>query len=339
MAFGLRHAAREMRREAQELFLGATRSAAARRHARRGDGERAILSQAQAIRFARPYRESMASYRRLNALLARFGDCGAGFSLDARSPERFVAFIGYSRSGHSLVGSLIDAHPDATIAHELHALKHLSQDHEFDEVVRALRQNSRIFQVMGRSYTGYDYVVPDQWQGASRRLRVIGDKKGNGSARLLRRDPQALSRILAKTDVPVSFIHVIRNPYDNIATKALRTGRSLEQAASVYFANAQAIADLKASGTATVHDVHLDTLIDDPKTVLRRLVGDLGLDPEEPGYLDACAGLLFASPSRSRDRVDWPRELIGHLDKQLASFSFLKDYAGGFDARANISAK
>jgi hypothetical protein len=326
-----------MQRETQELLLGTARSAAAQRQAWRGDGERAILSQAQAIRFARPYRESMRSYRQLDALLGRFGDCGTGFSLDPKTPGRFVAFVGYSRSGHSLVGSLLDAHPDATIAHELHALKHLAQDHAFHEVVRALRQNSRIFQVMGRSYTGYDYVVPGQWQGASRQLRVIGDKKGNGSARLLRRDPQALDRILAKTDVPVSFIHVIRNPYDNIATKALRTGRSLDEAAKVYFANAQAIADLKATGSATVHDVHLDTLIADPRTVLRRLVGDLGLDPEEPGYLDACAGLLFASPSRSRDRVTWRRELIEHLDGQLASFSFLKNYAGGFDAEARMS--
>ena len=34
----------------------------------------------------------------------------------------FCLFIGYPRSGHSLLGSLLDAHPDIAIAHEVNAL-------------------------------------------------------------------------------------------------------------------------------------------------------------------------------------------------------------------------
>jgi hypothetical protein len=34
----------------------------------------------------------------------------------------FCLFIGYPRSGHSLVGSLLDAHPDIAIAHEVNVL-------------------------------------------------------------------------------------------------------------------------------------------------------------------------------------------------------------------------
>jgi hypothetical protein len=33
--------------------------------------------------------------------------------------ERFALFVGYPRSGHSLIGSLLNAHPDMVIAHEL----------------------------------------------------------------------------------------------------------------------------------------------------------------------------------------------------------------------------
>jgi hypothetical protein len=33
--------------------------------------------------------------------------------------ERFALFIGYPRSGHSLIGSMLNAHPDMVIAHEL----------------------------------------------------------------------------------------------------------------------------------------------------------------------------------------------------------------------------
>lgn len=334
MALGFRHGLREARREGHEIGFGLGREAAARWHRLRGAGEAALLSRAQAIRFTRFARESLASYRRLDALIQRYGDAETGFDVPAATPERFVGFIGNSRSGHSLVGSLIDAHPDAEVAHELHALKHLAAGAGFAAVVRALRQNARIFQVMGRSYTGYDYVVPGQWQGACRRLAVVGDKKGNGSARLLRRDPGALARVLARVPVPLTFVHVIRNPYDNIATKALRTGRTLESASAIYFANAAKIAELKDHPRVAVHDVHLETLIAQPRPTLRALAAALALDPDVPGYLDACAEILFTSPARSRDKVSWPTGLIADIDARLAGLPFLSGYAGSFRAAA-----
>ena len=38
--------------------------------------------------------------------------------------EKFVLFIGYPRSGHSIVGSLMDAHPHVVIANEFLLLKY-----------------------------------------------------------------------------------------------------------------------------------------------------------------------------------------------------------------------
>lgn len=324
----LRHAAAEVRREAREVAIGLGRESSARAQALAGDGERAILSQAQAIRFSRAHRESLAAYQRLDRLLARFGAFDTGLDPAPGRPERFVVFMGYSRSGHSLVGSLLDAHPDAVIAHELHALKHVARGRAFDSVTRALRQNARIFQLTGRRYTGYDYVVPDQWQGMTRRLTVVGDKKGNGSARLLRRDPDALRRILDRVPVPLHAIHVVRNPYDNIATKALRTGRRLADAAETYFANAETIADLRTRNDIAVHDLHLDDLIARPRSVLADLLRALDLDPDVPGYFDACAEILFTTPNRTRDRVTWPEPLIQRIERRLALLPFTQRYAG-----------
>jgi hypothetical protein len=39
-----------------------------------------------------------------------------------RDITAYVTSVGYPRSGHSLVGSLINAHPEALIAHELDAI-------------------------------------------------------------------------------------------------------------------------------------------------------------------------------------------------------------------------
>ena len=332
MSVGLTHIFRELRREGSELAFGSARWAASHWQTARGQGERALLSQAQRIRFTRHERESIAAYRHLDDLIRRYGDAGTGFDVPEESPARFVAFVGYSRSGHSLVGSLLDAHPDAVVAHELHALKHLAAGQNFDTVLHAIRQNARVFQIMGRSYTGYDYAIPGQWQGTCRQPLIVGDKKGNGSTRFLRRHPEALDRILARVPVPVSLIHVIRNPYDNIATKALRTGRHPREAAAIYFANARKIAELKACESLHIHDVDLDSLIADPRSVLRDLVKALGLNPMEPGYLDACAEILFKSPSRTRDRIKWPGGLIHSIDERLTEINFLAHYAGQFDS-------
>jgi len=288
-----------------------------------GHSGRAVTLQAARIRRFERDRECPAAYHRLDRLLARHGAGDSELDVASARPERFVCFVGYSRSGHSLVGSLIDAHPDAEIAHELHALKHLAAGVDFDAVLRAARQNARIFHITGRTYTGYDYVVPGQYQGSCRRPVVAGDKKGNGTARLLRRDPDLLARLESRLPVPLHFIHVVRNPYDCIASKALRTGDALENAAARYLANARLIAELRARRPARIHDVHLDQLLAAPQRELSALLMALGLDPEVPDYLDACAGILFACPRRTRDRVAWPARLVDRIEAGLAEISTL----------------
>jgi len=56
-------------------------------------------------------------------LRATWKSIGSGDTCDRL--EGYCMFIGYSRSGHTLVGSLLDAHPEMVIAHELDALKYI----------------------------------------------------------------------------------------------------------------------------------------------------------------------------------------------------------------------
>ena len=41
--------------------------------------------------------------------------------------EKYCMFVGYPKSEHSLVGSLLDAHPNIVIAHELDALRYINR--------------------------------------------------------------------------------------------------------------------------------------------------------------------------------------------------------------------
>ncbi|MCI0710673.1 MAG: hypothetical protein L0154_10980, partial [Chloroflexi bacterium] len=134
----------------------------------------------------------------------------------------FVIFIGYPRSGHSLVGSLLDAHPNAIISHELHALKRLHRGYSQEQLFYLIYQNSRDNARKGREETGYSYLVPGQWQGKYTQLKIIGDKKGGKTAELLAAYPQMLNELFRTIKHPIKFIHVLRNPFDNITSMILR---------------------------------------------------------------------------------------------------------------------
>ena len=123
---------------AHDVIHWARHTAERRRHLTSGDVERALHAEAKLVREVQFARESMGTYARIEGLMAKHGPSLSGLAPDDQTPERMVMFVGQSRSGHSLVGSLIDAHPEAVVAHEIHALKHLLQGRSFAEVVRAI---------------------------------------------------------------------------------------------------------------------------------------------------------------------------------------------------------
>src|SRR5437016_14440476 len=84
---------------------------------------------------------------------------------DLATVERFCLFVGYPRSGHSLVGALLNAHRHAVVAHELDVMRYVTGGYSREEIYRLLLWKDGRFQSKGRSHNGYDYTVPGQWQG------------------------------------------------------------------------------------------------------------------------------------------------------------------------------
>lgn len=245
--------------------------------------------------------------------------------------QTYCMFVGYPRSGHSIVGSLLDAHPEAVIAHEASALQHLRLGFDRGRLFYALLANSERHAATQRRSGAYVYAVPGQWQGRVRHLRVIGDKKGQGANLRLHRSPGLLDRLRRTVGVPVRIVHVVRNPFDNIATMARRAAAEgqapdLERAAAQYL-------HLCASAHATRQRVAPEEWIElrhedfvaRPAEELGALCEALGLAPE-PGYLAACAGIVYDSPHRSRHRVPWPDRLRAEVQDRIAAYDFLQGY-------------
>jgi hypothetical protein len=240
--------------------------------------------------------------------------------------ETYCMFIGYPRSGHSLVGSLLDAHPDMVIAHELDVLGFVQSGFRRGQIYALILNNSREIAAKGRVQTGYSYHVPNQWQGRFRTLQVVGDKRGRGSMVRLQRRPDLLSKLQRVVRDPVRFVHVMRNPYDNISTMSKRRDWTLEQAADIYFSLVETVAEIKrVAGDSHVIDVRHEAVIADPKSSLKELCGFLGVTPTDD-YLEDCAGIIYSSAHRSRFETPWTPQLKDAVQERIDRVPFLEGY-------------
>ena len=236
-----------------------------------------------------------------------------------------VLFIGHGRSGSSLVGSLLNAHRHALIAHELNELHFIKRNFTGAQLNWLLYAQDRAFEKAGREWTGYNYRVEGQWQGKFERIHVIGDKHAGGATRLIGQRPELLDRLRRTVGVPVKFVHVVRHPLDNIATLHRRQDLSLEAAVKQYFDQATINERLVGESPRDSLTVHLEDVIGRPRVQMTRLCEFLGLDTPAD-FLDACAGAVFAEPRRTRDLIEWPRELVADILQQCRELPFLHRY-------------
>jgi len=245
--------------------------------------------------------------------------------------ETYCMFIGYPRSGHTLVGSLLNAHPEALISHELDALSLLREGGDRDALFRAIVEADRSFAERERHHTDYDYNVPGSWHGRWERLRVIGDKKGGRSSWWLHDEPELLDRLYEVVSLPVRFIHVSRSPWDNIAT-ITRRGHTHEDAISWYFDTCEAVVGIRSRiPSAHVFDLRHEDLIADPAGEMQRLAAFLGLDAPAP-WIQACAARVNPAPNRSRHELTWSDPQIERVSRAVRRFPWFRPEDAEYDA-------
>jgi hypothetical protein len=243
------------------------------------------------------------------------------------SVETYVMFVGYPRSGHSLIGALLNAHRSMLISHELDALKYLRRGASRQQLCTMIWWRNREFVNAGYRWSGYDYEVPGQWQDSCESVRVIGDKKGGRSALRLCQRPELLARLRETIELPIRVIHVMRDPFDNIATIAARDRTGIAQATERYRRHCQGV-EVARQRTKPEEFLELryEDFVADVKARLNDLCGFVGQASSED-YLDACASRVFASASRTRDTVAWTATEREGVERVITEFPFLHGYA------------
>ena len=247
--------------------------------------------------------------------------------------ESFCFFIGYARSGHTLVGSLLDAHPEAVIAHELDAVNCVRHHLTRGQLFALLLERDLKFGSMGWTWSGYQYEVPGQYQGRYERIRVIGDKRGDHAAHEIARWPDVLDRIRRVVKVPIRVIHVTRNPFDNVATASRKNGyrpssiSNVTKAVDWYERSCKSVAQVRAMlDPSELLDIRYESFITEPAASLAEVCRFVGLEPG-PAYLEACAGVIWPSPSRTRDGVEWTDEERRGVERIIDRYDVLSSYS------------
>lgn len=247
--------------------------------------------------------------------------------------RHYCLFLGHARSGGSLLGALLDAHPNAVIADEVDIFRYIEAGFEREQVFHLLlerseRQANKGHVKAGRDAKQYSYHVPGAWQGRYEQLLVIGNRKAGITTQRLGSDPRALERLQTMLgEIRVKLIVSVRNPYDTISTMSIRSGRELESGLAQYFANCATIQALEHTiAPENLLALRHEDLLLDPDAQLQQMCRFLEL-PAPKSYLHACSAILYKSPAASRKKVAWSAEMIQKVQVQIEQFGFLEGYS------------
>lgn len=277
----------------------------------------------------------------------------------------FVFFIGYPRSGHSIVASCLDAHPDAVVAHEFSLFAKLLQPKLLEQLKNrtvlysSLYQNSlrqsqtgwRSGQASHKGLKGYTLKInsSESWQGKVRHLTVIGDKSGGLTSHTYRDSPKqfmsAYKELSKIVRVPIKVLHVVRNPFDIVATKLLyrlsdikgRRGnfshrdpvtqmRSVMQAIKALESEAKAVREMVEKRKLDTLEIHNEEFISDTKGTMQKICQFLGLECSD-AYLKMCDDAAYDEPSRTRSAVIWNQASRSYVEDLIKQYPFFSKYS------------
>jgi hypothetical protein len=245
--------------------------------------------------------------------------------------QTFVFFIGHNKSGTSMIGSLLDAHPNAIVADEVGAIHYFSRGFNLDQVFHLLLRGSRRELMKGRvtarRLTPYSYLVPGQWQGRYQVLNVVGDGRAGSTTNLLSSQPQLLNQLSNLKNAPkIRIIQSIRNPYDVISVMMTRGNRSFENSISHFFNNCDVLVKLRSQlDGSSLFPLYYEKFVQSPGEQLIALIEFLGLDQDET-YIESCLSIIHKTPVIHRHMVDWNDVLIDSVKQRIKNYDFLEGY-------------
>ncbi len=284
-------------------------------------------------------RVSVLILNRIKLLFSYFKSFILGFlnKRKYRYVKEFCLFIGYPRSGHTMIASLLNAHPNIMIALEWGTFNYLNFGFRRNQILYCIIRNSwRYTRYLNNCWTGYSYNVPDSWQGKYSRLLVVGDKFGGRTTLMLEQSSEFLDMLSNTLKIQTKLVHIIRNPFDVISTSLMRSSKYQKDSnaknlvellffINVFFTRADIIKRIKEEGKYKMIDIYHEEFIKNPVKELESLIQFLELNADR-NYYESCAKIAFDEPNKSRYSIEWTKELINFVETNLKKYDFLSNY-------------
>lgn len=243
-----------------------------------------------------------------------------------REVEYFCLLVGYPHSGSTLFSSLFNAHPEIVMAIEADSLRYVRPGLSRNQLFAVILDRDRRFTAANRRWNGHDYAIVASEQGTYSRLRVVGDKCIGDQVMRLHDDPRLLDRLRFILGVPLRVIHLVRNPFDNIASMARHRNELVSLATRRYRKAGNGIDELRRRLSADeLLEVRYESVVADPVRSLSDAWNFVGLQASDR-FLRECAQLIEPSVPSSRSSVDWSEAQQSEVEEIIAARPVLAGY-------------
>ncbi|MGB3722927.1 MAG: hypothetical protein WA979_08935 [Pacificimonas sp.] len=275
-------------------------------------------------------------------------------------PSRFLQFVGFPRSGHSLIGAIFSASEAVCLSHELDVMGLVDARLPYSAIRGLILSNAVAFERNGRWWNGLSYDLGTDPLAARKPFAVMGDKKGDWAVRRTLKDPRLLEILPKLIPARHQWVLVTRNPFDNIAVMSMRQNRLYDRlriaAANAADFRAQ-LRDAMDAGDISAHAddgmiadyatlcegvaairarvrpedfLHVDygAFTRDAERAVPALFDFIGIAPDAE-RLRQCIAIVRPARSGPRDLIGWSTEQRAEVNRIIASHDFLSCYADG----------
>ncbi len=272
--------------------------------------------------------------------------------------------IGFPRSGSSLVGYCLTAHPSVVIADEpfvyelgdplvrdinnINGIEMEGTDCLYSadlnkifnvvlsvDYVRWLgKKEENRFTKSGRQKR---YIlVPNQYQGRFEILKVLGVKRSGKNTQGLFKESifKTLKKRLEERGICLKFIFTVRNPYDMVGSRASKLDKNKDAPQkpittdAISFVEKWSEENMKLFKLIDPKDIFIsrhEEMVADPRLQLTKLCEFVQV-PVSPDYLDNCASCVHEKPNRRRFEFEWTSEQRETVESLIEQYDFFSGY-------------
>lgn len=235
--------------------------------------------------------------------------------------EKFVSFIGPVRTGHSLVASILDAHPNMAVSLNtnpfLRFIDGYSRKEMFNIIFQYCEDSRR------RKKGGYKYFIKGTTQSET---KVLGDSMSTQKNAITFTNDKLFKKFCDYIGTPIYWFWVVRNPFENIQSGSSISGNDINHMLKLYTERIHMTHEFYKKNKNRVFIIHLEKLILDPDHWISQMLNFLEM-PINDEYLDICSDFIFSKPHKVFCRDDWTDEQIDKINNLIKIIPELNCYS------------